>query len=524
MSLVSHGSLGLVDNLRTFFDLVEESAAERRALLEIAPGIVSSSSWDFHSGTVYKQPARHIFDGVLRDIVAVDTSLGPLTRVETEAECLSTPGTYYYDIDEAGEPFDPVPHWDGDEVAWDDVGAVWDLYEPGPLFVHLPDGSNPADATVVLGLGFYYSTRGEVHPHLSSDKLADGGFETAGLPDWTQVLTGTGTSTARDTVVKRVGVASLRLTHASSTALATATRRQERACVVGKHHRLSGYYMTETTNPAGLDAILRVRDNVASMDLTADGRTTIASGTGSDVPLRPTAGQWRRFAFDFIAHGATLRYVLLATNNTGAAASGNIYFDDVKLQRIYGFNYYEPRLGATSVPETESAKAAVHFGGKTIGLGQVSLLNGDGALDVPFGQLLLLNRPVALFDGGGFSDGQELPREDHRPGFLGYTRDVEAGDQAIRFDLEDLWTFSQEPLPPRVYSRTTTPNVRGEYDGKARPLLFGRRSFYESAGDSFAMIGPIQPVRIDVNANGYGIYEICDPTNAPGPLEPFPGS
>lgn len=508
MSRRGHGALGLRDGLRTFADLVEESSAERRSLMEFAPGVEMPTTWTVHSGDCHKQHAHYVYDGIPRDIVAVETSVQPaaLVRVESAAECVSTPGTFFYDIDE--------------------VGLIVDDEATDPaVYVHLPDGSDPADATVVVMLGWYFGARGEVHPHLGPDKLTDGEFHEWGsatdLTNWTE-NNNVGCTANQDDTFVRSGPYSVRLTHAGSVAAdASAAIRQAKPTVVGKMYRLCGYYATGPANPPRLRANLRIRDDTVAVDVSPDGRSTVANSNGVD--LFPTLGEWWRFAFDFIAHAASTRVVLRAINRAGSPATGDVWFDKVELRRVYRYVLYEPRLSAVALPETESAKAAVHFGSKAIGLGQVSVLNGDGALNAPFGRLLLTNRPAAVFDGGTLPDGQDLLRDDYHPGFLGQTRDVEAVDDAIRFSLEDLWTVAQEPLPPRVYSRSEFANLRGDADGKARPLLFGLRSFVDEAGASFDMIGPIQPVRIDVNEDGYGIYEICDPTDAPGPIEPFPG-
>lgn len=529
MNLVGHGATGLRDNQRTFYDLVDESASGRTSLLELAPGLViPPGTWGRYEGNAYRAPVRTVVDGVLRDIVSVDTSVAPsaLVRVETSAECIATPGTYFYDYDAAAleDPGAYVPAWDDGVSLFDSGLWLWDQM-PAPLWVHLPDGSNPELGTVVAGLGFYYSSRGEVHPRLGPEKFVDADCEDWSDPthlvEWNEVP-GTGWTVNQEAAVVRSGLYSVRLEAAGAGPATQATARQQVATVVGKLYVFSGYYMTDPTNDPGIVARIRVRNAGATGFLDRDGRSVW--GSENTLTLADTSGDWRRFHFCLVAFHANTVPLFMAANVGTAHASGKVYFDRVSFRRVYGFWYYEPRLGAASVPETESAKAAVFFGGKAVGLGQASLLNGDGALYTAFGMLELLNRPAALFDGGTFADGQELLRDDYRPGFLGYTRDLEVDDKVARLALEDQWTFSQDPLPPRLYSRTQFANMQGDADGKARPLLFGERSFYESEGDTFKMAGPIVPVRIDRDVEtGYGVYEICDPTNAPGPIEPFPG-
>jgi hypothetical protein len=147
-----HGQLGLLDGQRTFADFIDQSGADRRPFLELAPGIEMPGDWSAFGGGVYQRTTSTVLDGMVRDIEGVETLVEPraLTRVESLALCSSIAGSFFYKPDEAA----PV------------------------LYVHLPDGSDPTLTTVVAALPFYYGTKGVVHPALGSNKVTNGGFET----------------------------------------------------------------------------------------------------------------------------------------------------------------------------------------------------------------------------------------------------------------------------------------------------------------------------------------------------------
>lgn len=148
---LGHGRLGLVDGLRRFADLMDESAADRRPFLELAPGVeLPAAAWLAYSGPVYRQFANWVLDGLARDVVGVESSVVPraLTRVESAARCVAARGSFYFDR------------------------------TTKEIFVHLYDDSAPASTTVIALLGFYFSTKGEAHPSLGPDKLTNGDFET----------------------------------------------------------------------------------------------------------------------------------------------------------------------------------------------------------------------------------------------------------------------------------------------------------------------------------------------------------
>jgi hypothetical protein len=150
-ALLGHGRLGLVDGLRRFADLMDESAADRRPFLELTPGVeLPASAWLAYSGPTWKQFANWVLDGLARDVVGVESSIVPraLVRVETALRCVNARGTFFFDR------------------------------STKEIYVHLYDESAPASTTVIALLGFYFSTSGEAHPSLGPDKLTNGDFET----------------------------------------------------------------------------------------------------------------------------------------------------------------------------------------------------------------------------------------------------------------------------------------------------------------------------------------------------------
>lgn len=149
--LLGHGKLGLVDGLRRFSDLMDESAADRRPFLELLPGVeLPAAAWLAYSGPAWRQFANYTLDQVPRDVVGVESSIVPraLTRVESAPRCVAARGSFF---------FDRVTK---------------------QIYVHLYDESAPASTTVIALLGFYFGTKGEAHPSLGPDKLTNGDFET----------------------------------------------------------------------------------------------------------------------------------------------------------------------------------------------------------------------------------------------------------------------------------------------------------------------------------------------------------
>jgi hypothetical protein len=507
---LGHGRPGLIDNLRTFSDLIDDSAADRRAYVEFFPGVATiAGQWVVNSGATYRYNGliQFALGGVLLDVVGVDTSSGTLNRVETLAECVATAGTFYSGLNVGADPA-TVPHWD-DATLWDAVGVTWDHATTVDVYVHLQGDANPNLGTVVPVLGLFLGTRGEVHPQLGTEKLTNGGFESlAGwsvmtAPGWDDGLTlwdgatlwDSSPSSSLDAVLftGRGSTSSLSLGSGANTGYTS--RYQDVPTVAGAIYRLSAYYRTDPAFSGNLSARLMVGDNTGATVLYADGRDGDANGFAT---LTPTNGEWRRFLFDIVAPTTTTRIQLRLTAAVSPGA-GQVNFDGVSFKRIYRYVYFEPRLSSTSLPEVEVASQSIVFAGKTFGSGTITLINADAALEALLPQLLVANRRATVYVGGAFGDGQEIYRDDWRGAWPGLTQKMTRTDGVIQFDLEDARSRTPLKLPPNKVNRADFPNCSPNDDGLLRWMAFS--SIYASMS--------WKPRRVS-KAGDYGVYEIAD--------------
>lgn len=208
---------------------------------------------------------------------------------------------------------------------------------------------------------------------------------------------------------------------------------------------------------------------------------------------------------DFSEESAPLR--ILGPAALTSRGPSTVYFDDVKLQRIWRYNRYEPRLSTSSIPATRTGSNDIFFGGKRIGAGSVSMINEDGHFEALIPRLEWINRELLVLFGGQFPDGQELLIDDYQRRFTGLIQRALTTDRKATFDLQDVRAFFHITLPANVYDDITFPNLdTRRYLGKVRPIFFGVKE-------------NITPARIDLDGNGYGLYEICDCTDAPNGIK-----
>lgn len=280
---------------------------------------------------------------------------------------------------------------------------------------------------------------------------------------------------------------------------------QNQDLVAGMLYRLSGTYMTGPTDPSTVQAWLELQEVLGPRFMAADGRNFVSGG--SALILTPTQGELRRFMFDFLAPDVVIRLRLGLSSFGGA---GELHIDDWRIQPIWAYNFYEPRLAIDSLPETEISAVSLFYQAKAIGLGRVSLLNHDGVMDSALGQLLLFNRTARVLSGGRFSDGQEIYRDDFRTEFLGFVKDVEGTDERIAFDLEDSRAWLSAQLPTRTHSLAVNASMDLNKVGYPRVIFMG-----EALPVSGQSVPYIRPVRIDRTADGYGTYEIADAAASP---------
>ncbi len=246
-----------------------------------------------------------------------------------------------------------------------------------------------------------------------------------------------------------------------------------------------------------IEAAIAVSDDGGDANaILSDGRTY---GNGG-VALPGTDGEWRRFAFDFAARGTSR--LRLKASATGDRVGEMVRFDRVKLQRIWRWVYYEPRLAASSIPSVETGSNDIFFGGKRVGSGGLRLLNGDGRVERIFAQLDWVGAACHASHGGAFADGQEVLFDDVRRIFSGIVQGIGGTDAEISIEIQDSRVLFQANLPPDIYEYTRFGSLDPRLQGKPRPLWFGS-------------VVNITPARIDVVTNDYGEYELADCTLAP---------
>jgi hypothetical protein len=475
---LSHGQPGFRSGLGRFVDLIDSSSWTRVELLELLMAkVLASGSWTLHSGSIYKQAVAYTHDGVVRSVASVVCSMSPFTLSRVEAIADVVAGCWYYD-DDAAAP---------------------------EAYLRLPDSSNPSGAVVAALFLFTFATKGIVHPSLGPNKLNDGGLETwttsVDLTNWTENVSGSNWTFARAPAIAPTGLYSAKFSALDVTSGVQQVSQVQNGLVVGKGYRLSGVYQTSQVY-RNLQARLFVGEG-ASNYLSQDGRNVDIT----DLPtLQPTQGETRGFSFDFIAHHTTPA-LMVELGWISGVGLGDLLIDDLRLQRIYRFHFYDPRLAADSIPEVGLAMARLGFGGKTVGVGTAKLINQDGALEQAFGELVPVSAVVAV--GGEFPDGQTIPREDCRVSYPGTVMDVDGDDREISMRLEAL-TFLRTVLPLNQYKLSEFPLMELNREGYGRPIAFGRGNFG----------GPVLrymiPTRIGIDATTqYGEYELLDTSNAP---------
>lgn len=441
---VGHGRLGLRSGLRPYSDLISQSAAERFALVEMRPGRLITS-WSVYSGTTWVAGVQQVFGGITRDVVAVRTALDAgLARVETLADCVATAGTFFYDPEAATSDV----RWGDGVTHWTDGVTRWGQFPK--LHVHLFSGADPNITSVEALLGFYFAPRGVIHPDLGTSKATSLG---AGAYSF--------------------------------------------AAIAGAVYRISGAYSYAQATAAAAQLSLYSDTDGSGVLVQSDGRSTGAP----TVTLAHTQGETRRFVLDFVA-ARTDTYELLL-NESGAGST--ISYSGVKVQRVWRFNYYEPRLSASAVPSTQTGTNDIFFGGKRVGSGAFALDISDGGLDAALGSLDWLGKEARVYAGGGYDDGEEVLLDDYRRTFTGLIQRVSANDDTASFTAEDARTYVHRKLPGSLYSLFEMASASSTVEGKARPLLFGAKT-------------GITPPLID-RATAYGVYEVADTTDAPNGIK-----
>lgn len=511
---IGNGPLGLRPGLRLREELLELSTYDKRLLVEGRPAL-EASDWSLDTGATYLTPFEATFRDVRLDVVASKTLLDAgLVQAESLDICRATPGTFFYDIDL--DPPTMAITWDDGFSIWDGV-AAWD--DVSFLYVHLFDGSNPDNTRVIANLGFHFGTRAEVQARLGPEKLVNGDFENdVDFFGWT--LGPGSASLVIDTVNPLRGTKSARWDLNATSGNNRELEQTFEAVALGLY-RLSGLYTIGQNETAELEIQIEAP---SGRFIVSNGRDTDASAFDFVVP--GSGGRLRRFVLDFLADETgtyILRFNGIADGAPVAGARwddgltifdantswdtfgsdvGVIKLDNASIKRIYRFPYHEPLISRDNIPELVTGASDVYRASQQIGQASIGFANGGGYFDEALAEFSWESQEMLIRAGGAFPDGEELLIDDYEQVFKGLIRDDSWSDTATDFSLEDTRTFVTRQLPVNTYRLPEFASANPEIIGDVRPLWAGAAS-------------NITPKRVDLNPDGFGIYELADATELP---------
>jgi hypothetical protein len=498
--------MGARDGMRPLSELLDESSYIKDVLVTLKPTI-TITNWSLHSGSAYVAPFTFLQDDIRVDVLEVKTTLdfGPLTRVETIADCISTAGTFYFDPqDETAQ--DAV--WDDEVNLWDDNILKWDQFPR--LYVHTTDGEDPSTGTVVAVLGLYYATRAQSHPTLGDDLLSGSGdFEswTDQNPDgWTTSEGAASVEEETTDVIKNSSSCKFEW-EGDEPGPATESYIQFALTnmVVGGTYRIHGYYKTKVTADMTNSITLFDSSEVSLVD--EDGRNLKTSG--NTVSLSETYEEWRTFVVDFIAWETShILRIKSETSDLTNGETGHMLLDDVQVRRVWRYNHYLPRVSSTSIPTVRTGSNDIFFGGKQISIGSITLNNGDGMFDKLIPRCEWINQEVLIDHGGEFQDGQELMIEHFERAMTGLIQGIDNNDINTTFEIQDKRTFFHILLPEDIHDDQDEADLDLRFQGQPRPVFFGVKE-------------NIRPVRVDYDPtyDKYGVYEVCNCDDAPNGIK-----
>lgn len=477
LSPIGHGALGFRSGLRDLLSFFDEPGGTPQAFAELRMGHpVQPSEWAADS-SAYAAPFYKAIDGIPVDVVAVQTVQRSLVRVESVAACAAQDGTFYY-------PSQPTAHgaWDSGEL-WDG-GGLWDRGS----FVYVNATAAERAQTILLRCPVGFGTDAVSQPILGPDLLLGGDMESdpASPVGWTVTQSGDG-SVSRHSDPARAGTYSWALQKALGVGVAN-IRQDPLAVTAGAVYCLSGAYY-QSLAPGGLALVdgltVGIYDSGGTSNcVDADGRSY---GTVAPYVYSPVS-DWRRFAFFFLARQATVRVQL------DARAGSLTYVDDVRLQRVFRWLRYEPRL--REAPRVSEARRDKFFGPWQVGASRLDLAN-DGTLETTLGALDAINAEVVIRVGGKFPGGEEVTADGLRSSYVGRVTGVDVAEGEATLELEDVRGLALTQLPLHVVTEPVFPQADPRIFGTARPLLWG--------------YGEDMPARrIDRTTGGLGVYEVAD--------------
>lgn len=493
MSERGHGRYGLRSGLRPFSEYQQESARRKDVFVRMTSAQVLNSVW-FQSGSVY----FHTFDetdpyGRTLDVVGVRLLDEVLTRAETGAELNATAGTYRY--------------------ARDPGGTL-------QLGVHLAGGASPSNRNVLVVTRWHNATGAAHRSHLvhpttmGIERLLNADLDSwSGSPaqpdDWTfESTVGVGASVVEQAPGIGDGTVFSAKIHGNGGSVVGRLRQSVALAVspfdVGPWgYRLWGSYLTPKTMLSTQGARIKITDGASpESQISSDGRSV--DGPAVDgLELRKTRGKMRLFCADFIGF-ATPSYFELIGYST-VASTFDVYFGRASLEKIHGWDLYEPNVAPGGLPEIYEGASDPLPGSESTGAGAVTLLNdGRGLLEQRFSYPWLWpSRDVEIFLGGAFESGQELLMFDMHSAFKG----VINGDNSPKVNprqatiaCESYRQILEAVLPPRSYG-VDWPDVAAADRNRPRPILFGFRPNLRAPAIEFVPGSP---------ATGYRRYEITD--------------
>lgn len=524
---LGHGALGIRARMRDFQSLVDISESEKTVIVELQP-VQEINGWSPDTPGSFIANVDFVFDGVRRDIVDVRSLVdATLLRVETVEDVQTTPGTFFYDpellIEASGI-------WDDGITEWDDGISKWDQFTQ--LHVHLSDGSDPDNTTIVAVHSFGFAPKGMVQPNFGPRKLLNGGFEDftdgeaddwinfegTGFTEWDSGSSWDDGSSTWDELLQSVfeatnpfdvreGNSALGMS-VSGGGITSVYQELTDEFTPGKIYRFSGSYKTGGDITA---QIVITNDILTPGDSIFEDGRSVDVGVNHFIDLEGTGDEWRRFSIDFISFDTTLQFLL---RGVSGGSAGQAFWDDVDVRRIWSFNYFEPRIKQSAIPETRTGTHDVFFGKKNIGVGNVTLINANGGDNdrgffyelVP--ELEWMNQNCIVSWGGEFpplspgDESQEILFDDYERSFTGLIQSQDLDELKYGMNLQDLRSFFHATLPNLIYDIGSTPNMDPQLQGRSRPMLFGRKE-------------NITPPRIGLTGRSYGIYEIAETSESP---------
>lgn len=192
----------------------------------------------------------------------------------------------------------------------------------------------------------------------NTTRIINGGFEIGALDGWTEVITGTG-STSKELVIFQAGAASL---ECDAGAAGTAERYQDIAVRAGERMEFNAYLYGGGIAPGNPAARVRMENLHTGNYLDSAGDW----GAADDVATQAAAA-WAQTQLAFQVEslsdcGGQPLVTLRLHMQSDAAAAGGVYFDEVKLYSAVNFaSIHGHNLAPAVVPELRSSTDA--FGG-----------------------------------------------------------------------------------------------------------------------------------------------------------------